>query len=233
MTKHFYERTGKLISPGDIFEILPYVRVPSPLRVARKIPYTLKEGAVQGELREILEVGRHKPDPDFDFNPPGEDVLSNGKMSRAIFLTWGSEVEGDERAGNLHKKEWLIAPVFPLSVFKGKTYADPLTGDVIDLVEAVRGRKSPKYFPLEPLPGEEEAIGHYVDFRRICALAATHFQNAARTWRLGPPALNEFYHQLIWFFTRREIFFQPVQCNKCGARVDLNVIFEGQPVNPE
>jgi hypothetical protein len=232
MAEHFYEKTGKLISPGDIFEMLPYVRVPKPLRVARKIRYTFKDGTVQGELREILEVGKHKPTPDFDFSPPGEDVLSNGKMSRAIFLTYGSEVEGDERGGNLHKKEWLIAPVFSLSVFEGKTLADPITGDIINLVDAVRDRKSPKYFPLEPLPGQD-SLGYYVDFRRICALAATHFQEAARPWRLGQVALNEFYHQLIWFFTRREIFFQPIQCNKCGARVDLNIVFEGQPVDPE
>jgi hypothetical protein len=232
MAEDFYEKTGNLISPGDIFDILPYVRVPKPLKVARKIRYRFKDGTVQGELREILEVGKHKPNPDFDFSPPGEDVLSNAKMSRAIFLTWGSEVEGDEQAGNLNKKEWLIAPVFSLSVFEAKTLADPITGDIINLVDAVRGRKSPKYFPLEPLPGED-SLGYYADFRRICPLAATHFQEAARPWRLGPAALNEFYHQLIWFFTRREIFFQPVQCNKCGARVDLNIVFEGQAVNPE
>ena len=113
MTPNFYERAGSFISPGDILGRLPYTRIPRPLRVTRKVPFSLpKKYTIQGQLREVFEVGRHTPEPDFNFEPPGEEIISNGKMSKAIFLTWGSEVEDDERSGNLQKRDWLIAPIF-------------------------------------------------------------------------------------------------------------------------
>jgi len=234
MMQDFYNKAGSLISPGDIFGELPYIRVPKPLRVARKFPGSLPKGIrLQGDLHEIFEYGKHSPSPAFNFDPPGEDVLSNAKMSKAIFLTWGSEVEGDERSGQLHKKEWLIAPVFHLGQLAGRTVYDEKTGQQVNLVNAIRDGKSPKYFPLQPLPGDADPHGYYVDFRRLCPLAATHFQGAARTWRLSPPALNDFYHQLIWFFTRREIFFRPITCQGCGGTVDLGIVFQGQAVDPE
>ncbi len=154
-------------------------------------------------------------------------------MAKAIFLTWGSEVEDDQRSGKLQKKEWLIAPVFALSALKSAEFIDHLTGQRVNLVEAIRGGRSPKYFPLQPLPGDSEPLGYYVDFRRLCSLAATHFVNVPREWRLGGAALNDLYHQLIWFFTRREIFFRPIRCKGCGSLVDLGIVFEGQPVEPE
>lgn len=234
MVDPFYDKAGSLISPGDIFDRLPYVRVPKPLRITRKFSGSLpKSVKVRGELREVFEYDRDALDPPANFDPPGEEVLSNAKMARAIFLTWGSEVEDDQRSGSLRKKEWLIAPVFPLSALEAKEIRDPTTGQQVNLVQAIQAGKSPKYFPLKPLPGDSERVGYYVDFHRLCPLAATHFVDVPRQWRLGTSPLNDFYHQLIWFFTRREIFFRPVQCKNCGNVVDLGVVFEGQPVEPE
>lgn len=234
MAHRFYDRVGSLISPGDIFNELPYVKVPKPLRVARRFPGSLpKSIGAKGELREVFQYGKDTADPPFNFKPPGEDILSNAKMARTIFLSWGSEVEGDQRSGKLDKKGWLTAPVFPLDALEGKEFVDSRSGQRVSLAGAIKTGRSPKYFPLEPLPGDEESPGYYVDFRRICPLAATHFVDAPREWRLGAVALNDLYHQLIWFFTRREIFFRPVHCKKCGSAVDLNIIFEGQPVDPE
>ncbi len=234
MAQAFYEKAGSLISPGDIFDRLPYARVPKPLRIARKFSGSLpKSIRVKGELREVFEYGRDTTNPPFNFEPPGEDILSNAKMAKAIFLTWGSEVEDDQRSGKLHKKEWLIAPIFSLDSLKREAeIIDSGTGQRVNIVEAIQTGRSPKYFPLEPLPGDSESLGYYVDFRRVCPLAATHF-DAPRQWRLSAAALNDFYHQLIWFFTRREIFFRPIQCTKCGAVVDLGIVFEGQPVEPQ
>lgn len=234
MADDFYVKVGKLISPGDIFERLPYVKVPKSIQVARKFPGSLpKNIRIRGELREIFEYGRDTVDPDFDFEPPGEDALSKVKMAKAIFLTWGSEVEDDERSGNLHKKEWLIAPVFPLAELKGMAFKDAKTGQRIELAEAIRTGKSPKYFPLKPLPGDAQSDGYYADFKRMCPVTATQFSAAPRTWRLSAAALNDFYHQLIWFFTRREIFFRAIQCRTCGSTVDLGIVFEGQALEPE
>jgi hypothetical protein len=234
MAHPFYDKAGSLISPGDIFDQLPYTRIPKPLRVARKFSGSLPKGVgVRGELREVFEYGRDRIDPPPNFKPPGEDVLCNTKMAKAIFLTWGSEVEDDQRSGKLPKREWLIAPVFALSALKGAEFTDRLTGQRVELVEVIQGGKSPKYFPLQPLPGDSDPLGYYVDLKRLCSLAATHFVNVPREWRLGSAALNDFYHQLMWFFTRREIFFRAVRCKGCGRFVDLGIVFEGQPVEPE
>jgi len=239
MVFDFYERTGTLISPGDIFDALPYVRVPSPLKVARKVTFSLppksEKYKVQGELREILEVGKHTPDPDFDFEPKkkGEEAISTARMTKAIFLTWGSEVEDDQRSGKLHKKDWLIAPVFSLAGLENLKARDQRTGEIIEVAEATRAGKSPKYFPLQPFPDQESGGHHYVDFRKICPLSATYFNNVPRNWRLAPPALNDLYNQLMWFFTRQRVFFEPVKCKNCGVPVDMRVVFEGQPINGE
>ena len=239
MVFDFYEKTGSLISPGDIFEVLPYVRVPSPLKVARKVSFSLPQKTekykVQGELREILEVGKHTPDPAFDFDPKkqGEEAISSARITKAIFLTWGSEVEDDQRSGKLHKKDWLIAPVFSLAGLENQKATDQRTGETIEVAEATRAGKSPKYFPLQPFPDQESGGHYYVDFRKICPLSATYFYNVPRKWRLAPPALNDFYNQMMWFFTRQRVFFEPVKCKACGAPVDLRVVFEGQPINGE
>ena len=170
--------------------------------------------------------------PPLDFRPPGEETLVATKKARAIFLTWGSEVEDDERSGNLHKKDWLIAPVFPLEDLKNFSFRDERTGRTILMQEAIRERKSPRFFPLESFPGEQGS-GFYVDLRKICCLAATHLQREPRKWRLAPLVLDLFYHHLIWFFTRKKIFLGPVPCPKCGEAVDLGVTFEGQPLEPD
>ncbi len=233
MPEPFYENAGSLISPGDIFDELPYHRVPKPLMVARKPAFSLpKSYRIAGELREVFEVGKHTPLTPLNFNPPGEEILSNAKMAKAIFLTWGSEVEDDERRGKLHKKDWLIAPVFPL--WDLENYRAPESGgaDQVSLADAIRACKSPRYFPLMPFPNGNRG-DYYVDFRKICPLAASHFTGLRRHWRLAPKALNGFYHQLMWFFTRKRIFLEPVRCDTCGSEVDLGVVFEGQPVNGE
>jgi hypothetical protein len=230
MPESFYEKPGSLLSPGDIFKSLPYIRVQKPLKIARKPSLTLPkgfQGRIKGELREIFEAGQQTISPPINFLPPGEEVLVNAKIARAIFLTWGSEVEDDQRRGSLHKRDWLIAPVFPLADLKDIKV--PQTE--IFMVDAIREGKSPRFFPLEGLPGTQEEL--YVDFRKICTLSANYFDNGSREWRLAHKALNDFYHHLIWFFTRKRIFFEPLKCSNCGEFVDLEIIFEGQPIEPE
>lgn len=228
----FYVKADAVLSPGDILAPLPHSRIPKPLKVARKFSGSLPKGSKhQGELREVFEVGKREPKPQFNWDPPGEDILVKVRMSKAVFLTWGSEVEDDERGGDLHRKDWLIVPIFPLKKLDVQT-KDSRTGQVIQLAEAICGGKSPRYFPLESLPGEESK-GFYADFRKICPLAATYFQDLQREWRFGPEALNDFYNHLLWFFTRKRIFFGPVACPNCQAPVDLGIVFEGQAIEVE
>ena len=236
MPTPFYVAAGTLISPGDFFDHVPYIRVSDPLRVARKPSFSLpRTYKIKGELREILDPQSHTFHPPLNFNPPGEEILVAGKKGRAIFLTWGSEVEDDERRGKLNKKDWLIAPVFPLADLENISVpADGLTQE-ISMQDAIRERKSPRFFPLEPFPDADakDRIGFYVDLRKICCVAASHLHRVPRRWHLGPSPLDNFYHHLIWFFTRKKIFLGPLPCPNCGTSVDLGIVFEGQPLGTE
>jgi hypothetical protein len=230
MPLSFYEPCGSLISPGDILDKLPPVKLPPALRVARKWSYNLPpKYRVTGELHEVLEIGKNLDLQRSRLDSAGEQILVSAKAARAIFLTWGSEVEDDERSGKVDRKDWLIAPVIPITA-ELRQQKVPTTNETV--IDAIMGNKSPHFFYLPSIP-EENSIDHYIDLRKICPVAAGHVRKLDRKWRLSGPALNDFYHQLIWFFTRQKIFFAPLECGACGAEVDLNVIFEGQPVDPE
>jgi len=236
LSSPFYIAAGPLLSPGDFFDYVPYVRVSDPLRVARKPSYSLpKTYKITGELREILDPEKHAIHPPLNFEAPGEEILVAGKKSRAIFLTWGSEVEDDERRGNLHKKDWLIAPVFPLRELENVLVPSDGTEKKILITDAIRERKSARFFPLAAFPGAaaEDQVGYYVDFRKISTLAASHLHGVNRQWHLGTQAFDNFYHHLIWFFTRKRVFLGPIACTKCGEQVDLGITFEGQALEPE
>jgi len=230
MSLTFYEPCGSLISPGDILDKLPPVKLPAVLRAARKWSYNLPPRyPVRGQLHEVLEIGKDLDAKASQLETSGEQILVTAKAAKAIFLTWGSEVEDDERTGKVARKDWLIAPIIPISAeVRGQKV--PATNE--SMFDAIVGNKSPHFFYLPDIPGDNSG-DHYIDFRKICPVAAGHVRKIDRKWRLSTPSLNDFYHQLMWFFTRQKIFFEPVKCGSCGADVDLNVIFEGQPVNPE
>jgi hypothetical protein len=230
MSVSFFEPCGSLISPGDILDKLPPVKLPATIRIARKWSQNLPaKYRVRGELHEVMQLGNDLSMEDSLLDAAGEQVLVAAKMSRAVFLTWGSEVEDDERSGKVDKKDWLIAPILPIppDAYKQKI---PATGET--MADAIKGNKSARCFYVPSLSSEEPG-DYYVDFRRICPIAAGHVRKITRNWRFSPSALNDFYHQLIWFFTRKRVFFEPLECHSCGAKVDLNLIFEGQPLDPE
>lgn len=230
MSPSFYEPCGSLISPGDILADIPPVKLPIPLRVARRWSYNLPtKYKVQGKLHDVLEIGKDMDIRTSELSGAGEEILLHTKTSRGIFLTWGSEVEDDERSGKVDKKDWLIAPIFPVTLELSR---QTVVGTVETMAAAIRGNKSARFFFLPSLPIGEGG-DHYVDFRKICPVAAGHVRGISRTSRLSSPALNDFYHQLIWFFTRKRMFFEPLMCDSCGAKVDLNLTFEGQPIDPE
>jgi len=230
MSSSFHEPSGSLISPGDILDKLPPVKLPAALRVSRKWSYNLPPRyRVRGELHEVLEIGKDLDTKASQLEGVGEQILVTAKAAKAIFLTWGSEVEDDERSGRIERKDWLIAPIVPITA-ELRRQKVPATNESI--VDAIVGNKSPHFFYLPDIPGDNSG-DHYIDFRKMCPVAASHVRRIDRKWRLSAPSLNDFYHQLIWFFTRQRIFFEPLKCDSCGADVRLNVIFEGQPVNPE
>lgn len=230
MSQSFYEPCGSLISPGDVLDRLPPVKLPTPLRIARRWSYNLPpKFRVQGELHDVLEIGKNVNLEDSKIGGAGENVLVSTKATRVIFLTWGSEVEDDERSGKVERKDWLVAPI---GLITDEHRRQRIAETNETMADVIAGNKSPRFFYLEGLP-DEVSSECYVDFRKICPVAAAHVRKIERKWRLSSPALNDFYHQLMWFFTRQKKFFGPLNCAACGARVDLDIIFEGQPVDPE
>jgi hypothetical protein len=203
MSSSFYDPCGSLISPGDILDKIPPVKLPATIKVARKWSQNLPaKYSVQGELHEVLELGKNLNSSDLRFDSTGEQVLVHTKTTRVIFLTWGSEVEDDERAGKLHKKNWLIAPVVPI----GAELRDHQTETGETIADAISGNKSPHFFYLPGLPNDDPN-DYYVDLRKICPVAASHVQRIERKWRLSGPALNDFYQQLnVVFHTPEGLF---------------------------
>jgi hypothetical protein len=230
----FYIPAGTLLSPGDLFDYAPYSRLQTPLKVARKPAFSLpKTYHISGELRELLDPAKDSFKPPLNFAPPGEETLATVKMARAIFLTWGSEVEDDERRGQLQKKDWLIAPVFPLSDLENVFVPQDGENPRIRMVQAIQEKKSPRFFPMEPYPDDEAGSGYYADFRKLSCIPASQLHQLSRKIHLSPQALDGFYHHLIWFFTRKRVFQQPYLCPECGKAVDLGMTFEGQPLDAE
>ena len=164
MSLSFYEPCGSLISPGDILDKLPPVKLPATLRVARRWSQNLPpKYRVRGELHEVMQLGKDLTAEDSLLDAAGEQVLVATRTSRAVFLTWGSEVEDDERSGKVDKKDWLIAPILPIpsEAYKQKI---PATGET--MADAIKGNKSARCFYVPNLSGEG-AADYYVDFRKI------------------------------------------------------------------
>jgi len=98
-------------------------------------------------------------------------------MSGAVFLTWGSEVEDDERGGKLHKKHWLIAPAFSLGNLNnsldsreprgnGQGPAHPIAGrkdrfptnHALEFTSSVKALMAIEMCVAAKIPGEAECI---------------------------------------------------------------------------
>jgi hypothetical protein len=72
------------------------------------------------------------PNPQLSTNQ-GEETLANTRVGKALFLTWGSEVESTlrviEHQGRIGKRTWLAAPIYELgSIPAASTDVDPETG---------------------------------------------------------------------------------------------------------
>jgi hypothetical protein len=209
MATSFYERCGSLISPGDILDKLLPVKLPATLKFAKRWSSNLPARfRVQGELHDVLEIDNHLTLKDANLENVEAPVLVPTKAGKSIFLTWGSEVEDDERSGKLEKKYWIVAPVIPITP---ELQRQRISGTNELISDAIRGNKSPHFFYLPSLAGDPS--DYYVDFRKMCPVSAVHVRRVQRDWRLSVTALNDFYQQLMWFFTRKKIFFLPLKCH--------------------
>jgi hypothetical protein len=237
----FYAHQTELISPGDIYPELPFgVSIP-PLRVARKSKLNPPKQFGPQDLRRLFVI----PDEAANLKdlklsrPEGEETLAYTRIGKGILLSWGSQVEADERdasTGKVQRKAWLAAPIFKLQdIPENGIVRDPDTGEELKMRDIVRNNLSHNYFYLPPFPSTPSVDEHYADFRRITPIGMQFFtaEKINRIATLMPDSLNGLYSRLMWFFTRAELFYRPVRCGSCGTEIQLDVRFHGQNFDAE
>lgn len=236
-----YRPPSTLISPGDIFPEIPCSLLTSPLKVSRKTAYT---PPIERGPQELHRVYEH-PSRTGSLVPPvtvnstgGEDCLAYARLGRGILLSYDCLIEADLRdrasSGPRKSRAWHVAPIFDL----GKVPADALvrdeeTGEEILMRDVVKGNTSANYFYLTPLPDSSDDVGHYIDFRKMCAISIEYLceNQDRRIVMLDEDALNGCYNQMMWFFTRSTYLYEPVICKNCGHQVNVNEILDGQELD--
>lgn len=238
----FYAHPTSLISPGDVFPDIPVSISIPPLRVVRKSKFVPKAKFGPQDLRRIYTL----PTDAGEINDlkigtkHGEETIAATRQGLAMFLSWGSQVEADEReiekSGDPQRKGWIAAPIYSLaSVPPSAVIEDPDTHERISIRDVVKRNGSHNYFYLPPFPDGSDVEGHYVDFRKISSVGTGFFTSRRdhRLVTLTPESLNLLFSKLMWFFTRAEYFFEPIQCSNCGAEVAIDIRFEGQNLDAD
>src|SRR5688572_1283419 len=215
----FWGKVTKYISPGDIFPDVPFACAKHPLRIIRKSDWNPPPGRRQ-DIYYLVNPASEAPKPPSKLTAKeGDDAEGIARLLPAMFLSWGSEVEDDqrniERTGRVGGRVWVAAPVYDLSDLPDdKKYNHPETGALVSMRELVKENRTHHAFYLPPLPTETNHLGRYVDFKRIAHVRVAYFLDnvGRRIATLMPDALNDMYHQLIRFFTRAEIFLHTLKC---------------------
>jgi hypothetical protein len=236
----FYAHITADISPGDIFCDIPFSVVVAPTRVARQSGWNPPAGRGPVDFRRIFTIPRDQTDltnPQLN-TQQGEEVLANARFGKALFLTWGSQVESTMRRisdsdGRVRKLSWLAAPIYSLnSIPEANTEEDPETHERVPLRVLIRSGKARDVFYLPPFPGQSEE--HYAELRKINSVGVQYFLDgqATRIATLTTESLNAMYSQLLWSLTRAELFFRSVRC-ECGRDVSIDIRFHGQNFDAE
>jgi hypothetical protein len=237
-----YAHPTALLSPGDIFPEIPFSVGVAPLRVARKSGWNPPPGRGPADFRRIYTLPGHAADLGANNlrAVQGEETLAHTRVTKAMFLTWGSEVESTlrtiERQQRMGNRTWLAAPVYELqSIPENSTEIDPDTGQQVPFRDLIRRGRARDLFYLEAFPGRPPNEEHYAELRKITSIGVQHFIDATpnRIVTLTQDTLNELYSQLLWSLTRAELFFRPVQCPHCHRDVPLDVRFHGQNFDAE
>jgi hypothetical protein len=97
------------------------------------------------------------------------EIVSRGRMSFAMFLTWGSDVDADMKALLSGKKPagrvWLAAPIDNLEKLQAEQKYKQPDGTQLSDRDVVKMNANHNRFYLPPLPSDTEAhLGRYVDF---------------------------------------------------------------------
>jgi len=168
----------------------------------------------------------------------GEDALAKVRYGKALFLTWGSEVESTLRVvahqQRMGKRAWLAAPIYPLADIPERSMeVDPDTKALVPLRDLIRQGRARDCFYLPSFP-EHTPEEHYAELRKITPIGVQYFLEgiSQRIATLTESSLNEMYSQLLWSLTRAELFFRPIRCD-CGRDVPIDVRWHGQNIDAE
>jgi hypothetical protein len=237
-----YARPTALFSPGDIFSEIPFSVGVAPLRIARRSGWNPPAGRGPADFRRIHTLPQDAAalqNPTLSTNQ-GEEALAHTRVTKALFLTWGSEVESTlrniERNGRIGNRTWLAAPIYELAgIPEASTDVDPDSGAQVPLRDLIRRGKARDAFYLPAFPGQPENEEHYAELRKITSIGVQYFLDpgANRIATLTIDTLNEMYSQVLWSLTRAELFFRPVRCPSCGDEVPIDVRFHGQNFDAE
>ena len=237
-----YAQPTALLSPGDVFPEIPFSVGVAPIRVARPSGWNPPAGRGPADFRRIFTLPQDHAaltNPQLLTNQ-GEEALANTRVGKALFLTWGSEVESTLRIihhqNRVGKRSWLAAPIYELGdIPVASTDVDPDTGAQVPLRDLIRRGKARDSFYLPAFPGRPEHEEHYAELRKITSVGVQYFLDGMpnRLVTLTLDTLNEMYSQLLWSLTRAELFFRPVRCVECGHDVPIDVRFHGQNFDAE
>jgi hypothetical protein len=238
----FWGRPTPWITPGDVFPDIPFAAAPFPLQLVKRSPINPKHGYRPNY--NLYEYPTESDKADTDPKAPGvHDLLSQGRVSKAVFLSWGSEVEDDlrnyEQSARAGGRTWIAAPIFEVADLSSDPAGpkDPVSGALASPREIVMANRTHHCFYLKPLPdATPEHLGWYADFRKLSAVRINHFiaQKDQRIATLMGDTRNELFHQLLLFFTRARIFFGPIACEHCGqvVRTDATIEDQNQAAEP-
>src|SRR6267142_3669880 len=94
-----YARPTALLSPGDIFPEIPFSVGVAPLRIARRSGWNPPAGRGTADFRRIYTLPQDAAGLQNStlFTNQGDEALAHTRITKALFLTWGSEVESTLR----------------------------------------------------------------------------------------------------------------------------------------
>jgi hypothetical protein len=232
----FWNKPGKDIAPGDVFPALVLPAAIPPISTLKKSGLNLPAKHAQQHLWERHALDPVDPPPEI-LDPSGMEIACRGRMSFAMFLTWGSDIDADLSALAGGKKPagrvWLAAPVENMEKLSAdKKYMQP-NGEQLSDRDVVKMNANHNRFYLPPFPSASgEHLGRYVDFKKIAPAGIQAFIQLKhnRAASLTNDALNDMFHHLCWHFTRAEIFFHAITCVHCGGETPLDIRFSGQEI---
>src|SRR5207249_3841422 len=141
------------VPPGECHLALPISTSTHPPLVTRSSGWNPPADRGPADFRRIFTLPQHQaalPNPQLSTNQ-GEETLANTRVGKALFLTWGSEVEPTlrviEHQGRIGKRTWIAAPIYELgSIPAASTDVDPETGVRVPLRDLIRRGKARRCF---------------------------------------------------------------------------------------